>query len=125
MTLTRKQLWESHAKPPLYHFTSKYHGKRGATPKHHRPSPCQSPLDRELALFAAFFRRKTGVAWEDRVALAGTMGPEFFVYEPPVRFPSSSCLLSFSPPLFFLSSSLLAFNRLVSVTVFFGGGFCC
>ncbi|KAL7823451.1 hypothetical protein V8C26DRAFT_425534 [Trichoderma gracile] len=77
-------LWESNAKPHLYWFAAKFMKKKGASqPSFHRPSPCSGPWRREMDLFMDFFRIKTGLEWQDRVAGQGTMSGSYFQYSPP------------------------------------------
>ncbi|KAJ3553848.1 hypothetical protein NPX13_g10779 [Xylaria arbuscula] len=40
-------------------------------------------LDEALKKFKAWFKKKTGIAWNERIDKAGTMGPEHFQYQPP------------------------------------------
>lgn len=36
-----------------------------------------------MGLFVDFFKKKTGIDWQDRVSLAQTMPSSYFQYEPP------------------------------------------
>ncbi|UNI21394.1 hypothetical protein JDV02_007388 [Purpureocillium takamizusanense] len=77
-------LWESNAKPHLYWFTAKFLKRKGdSQPTYHRPSPHSGKWRHEMDLMTDFFRKKTGVAWEDRVLLHKTMPSSFFQYTPP------------------------------------------
>ncbi|KAF4332534.1 hypothetical protein FBEOM_13665 [Fusarium beomiforme] len=77
-------LWESNAKPHLYWFTAKFLKHKGSSqPSYHRPSPHQGKWRAEMELFMAFFKKKTGIDWQDRVSLAQTMPSSYFQYEPP------------------------------------------
>ncbi|CVL01112.1 uncharacterized protein FMAN_10293 [Fusarium mangiferae] len=79
-------LWESNAKPHLYWFTAKFLKQKGSSqPMYHRPSPHEGKWRVEMELFMDFFKKKTGIAWEDRVSLAQTMPSSYFQYEPPSR----------------------------------------
>ncbi|KAF5721741.1 anthranilate synthase component II [Fusarium mundagurra] len=79
-------LWESNAKPHLYWFTAKFLKQKGSSqPMYHRPSSHQGKWRVEMELFMDFFKKKTGIAWEDRVSLAQTMPSSYFQYEPPSR----------------------------------------
>ncbi|RMJ11470.1 hypothetical protein CDV36_008867 [Fusarium kuroshium] len=94
-------LWESNAKPHLYWFTAKFTKRKGnSQPTYHRPSVCPDKWRPQMDLFMEFFRVKTGIPWEDRVALAMTMPSSYFQYEPPtggkplgrrLRFDSEYC----------------------------------
>lgn len=69
---------------------------------YHRPSPHEGKWRVEMELFMDFFKKKTGIAWEDRVSLAQTMPSSYFQYEPPVCLKSialheDSLLMIFSP----------------------------
>ncbi|KAI1640218.1 hypothetical protein F4809DRAFT_665591 [Biscogniauxia mediterranea] len=75
-------LWESNAKPHLYHFVAKFLKRPGSAPCYFRPSDSPRKLAHELALFKDFFRRRTGLLWDDRVRRAGTK-PQRFQYTPP------------------------------------------
>ncbi|KAI1492062.1 hypothetical protein F5X96DRAFT_427889 [Biscogniauxia mediterranea] len=77
-------LWESNAKPHLYHFVAKFLKRpgSGSAPCYFRPSGSPRKLAHELALFKDFFRRRTGLLWDDRVRRAGTK-PQRFQYAPP------------------------------------------
>ncbi|KAF5615880.1 hypothetical protein F52700_13176 [Fusarium sp. NRRL 52700] len=79
-------LWESNAKPHLYWFTAKFLKQKGSSqPVYHRPSSHQGKWRAQMELFMDFFKKKTGIAWEDRVSLAHTMPSSYFQYEPPSR----------------------------------------
>ncbi|KAK2928517.1 BRCT domain superfamily [Fusarium oxysporum f. sp. vasinfectum] len=77
-------LWESNAKPHLYWFTAKFLKHKGsAQPVYHRPSPHEGKWRAQMGLFVDFFKKKTGIDWQDRVSLAQTMPSSYFQYEPP------------------------------------------
>ncbi|KAF9777016.1 hypothetical protein IL306_004722 [Fusarium sp. DS 682] len=79
-------LWESNAKPHLYWFTAKFLKHKGSSqPSYHRPSPHQGKWRAEMELFMDFFKKKTGIDWQDRVSLAHTMPSSYFQYEPPSK----------------------------------------
>ncbi|KAJ4012190.1 hypothetical protein NW752_004584 [Fusarium irregulare] len=79
-------LWESNAKPHLYLFAARFLKKKGSTqPSYHRPSPHEGPWRQEMDLFMDFFKKKTGIDWQDRVTLANTQPRAYFQYTPPVR----------------------------------------
>ncbi|CAG9996503.1 unnamed protein product [Clonostachys byssicola] len=77
-------LWESDAKPHLYQFTAKFLKRKGdGQPTYYRPSPCAGKWRDEMNHFMAFFQKKTGVDWEDRVVMQKTTDTEYFQYTPP------------------------------------------
>ncbi|VUC34266.1 unnamed protein product [Clonostachys rosea] len=77
-------LWESDAKPHLYQFTAKFLKRKGdGQPTYYRPSPCAGKWREEMDHFMAFFQKKTGVDWEDRVIMQKTTNTEHFQYTPP------------------------------------------
>lgn len=79
------KLFESTARPPLFLFAAKYFRRNGdAHPAYFRPSDCSGLFDDEFGHFRRFFHAKTGIQWEDRVVLHGTMPASFFSYTPPV-----------------------------------------
>ncbi|RBR03079.1 uncharacterized protein FIESC28_11806 [Fusarium coffeatum] len=79
-------LWESNAKPHLYLFAARFLKKKGSTqPSYHRPSPHEGPWRQEMDLFMDFFKKKTGIDWQDRVTLANTQPRAYFQYTPPAR----------------------------------------
>ncbi|KAJ4119922.1 hypothetical protein NW768_010512 [Fusarium equiseti] len=79
-------LWESNAKPHLYLFAARFLKKKGSTqPSYHRPSPHEGPWRQEMNLFMDFFKKKTGIDWQDRVTLANTQPRAYFQYTPPAR----------------------------------------
>ncbi|KAI1500491.1 hypothetical protein F5X99DRAFT_429461 [Biscogniauxia marginata] len=79
-------LWESNAKPHLYIFTAKLWKKpRDAKPTIYRPSDTPRQLEPEFAAFRRFFRSRTGLVWDERVARAGTTPACRFQYQPPTR----------------------------------------
>lgn len=89
-TLTIHQLFESNATPHLYHFACKFYKKaRSGNAGYYRPSMTCRVFHKELAQFKLFFEKKTGIAWEDRVRRAGTMGRAYFQYTPPVSCSSA------------------------------------
>lgn len=79
-------LFESIARPPLFLFAAEYFRRNGdAQPAYFRQSDCSGLFDDEFGHFRRFFRAKTGIRWEDRVVLHGTMPASFFAYTPPNR----------------------------------------
>ncbi|KAI1384622.1 uncharacterized protein F4822DRAFT_433163 [Hypoxylon trugodes] len=77
-------LFESNAKPHLYHFAAKFYKKpRDSHPGIYRPSQTAKRFSREFAEFKEFFRQKTGLHWDDRIAKAGTVLEGKFQYQPP------------------------------------------
>ncbi|CAH0043291.1 unnamed protein product [Clonostachys solani] len=77
-------LWESDAKPHLYQFAAKFLKRKGdGQPTYYRPSPCAGKWRDEMNHFIAFFQKKTGVDWEDRVVMQKTTNTEYFQYTPP------------------------------------------
>ncbi|KAI1144519.1 hypothetical protein F5Y05DRAFT_418479 [Hypoxylon sp. FL0543] len=77
-------LWESNAKPHLYHFMAKkyYKEPRNKTAIY-RPRETPRTLEPELAEFKRFFHKKCGIDWDDRIAKAGTTPKGKFQYQPP------------------------------------------
>ncbi len=62
------QLFESLAKPRLYWFAARHYKSRAHTkPRNFRPSDTCQLFAAEFAHFCAFFRKKTGVAWDARL----------------------------------------------------------
>jgi hypothetical protein len=89
----KQKLYESIAKPHLYHFAAKhYRSKRHSMAARHCPSGTQGVFEREFGLFCHFFRCKTKYAWHERLVHAGKGeddqggGDEHFRYLPPVGF---------------------------------------
>ncbi|KAI1374598.1 hypothetical protein F4677DRAFT_461363 [Hypoxylon crocopeplum] len=76
-------LWESQTTPTLYRFAAKYYEKRHAHPTIYRPHDVSGSLKRELDEFRSVFKETTGIDWDDRVTLKGTMPFKWFQYEPP------------------------------------------
>ncbi|KAL4724929.1 hypothetical protein ACLX1H_008376 [Fusarium chlamydosporum] len=77
-------LWESNAKPHLYLFAARFLKRKGNTqPYYHRPSPYEGKWRREMDLFMDFFKKKTGIDWQDRITLAHTQPRAYFQYTPP------------------------------------------
>ncbi|KAL3593743.1 hypothetical protein FPOAC2_08044 [Fusarium poae] len=77
-------LWESNAKPHLYLFAARFLKRKGSTqPSYHRPSPYEGLWQKEMDLFMDFFKKKTGIDWQDRVTLANTQPSAYFQYAPP------------------------------------------
>ncbi|KAI1196617.1 hypothetical protein F5X97DRAFT_325291 [Nemania serpens] len=77
-------LWESNAKPCNYRCTTLF------TKKKSKNTGCRYPLNETpvalavaLKTFRAFFKKKTGLAWDDRIEKFGSTGPELFQYRPP------------------------------------------
>jgi hypothetical protein len=79
------QLWESNPKPHLYRFTAKFLKRKGSSqPSYFCPSPCEGKWRGEMDLFMDFFKKKTGVDWQDRITYAYTGLSASFQYTPPV-----------------------------------------
>ncbi|KAL6913049.1 hypothetical protein ACHAPO_005000 [Fusarium lateritium] len=79
-------LWESNAKPHLYLFAARFLKRKGSTqPSYHRPSPYEGLWRKEMDLFMDFFKKKTGIDWQDRVSLANTQPSAYFQYTPPAK----------------------------------------
>ncbi|KAF5230053.1 hypothetical protein FAUST_10033 [Fusarium austroamericanum] len=79
-------LWESNAKPHLYLFAARFLKKKGSSkPSYHRPSPYEGLWRQEMDLFMDFFKKKTGIEWQDRVSLANTQPSSYFQYAPPAK----------------------------------------
>ncbi|XXG96574.1 hypothetical protein Hte_002860 [Hypoxylon texense] len=77
-------LWESNAKPHLYHFVTKFYKKpRENRPIIYRPHDTPGLLKRELDDFKSFFHKKTGIEWDERIVKQGTMPADKFQYQPP------------------------------------------
>ncbi|KAI6091917.1 hypothetical protein F4821DRAFT_254671 [Hypoxylon rubiginosum] len=77
-------LWESNAKPHLYHFVTKFLRKhRDNRPVIYRPHETPGLLKRGLDDFRGFFQKKTGIHWDERIAKQGTMPADKFQYQPP------------------------------------------
>ncbi|RGP70799.1 hypothetical protein FSPOR_3819 [Fusarium sporotrichioides] len=79
-------LWESNAKPHLYLFAARFLKRKGSTqPSYYRPSPYEGLWRQEMDLFMDFFKKKTGIDWQDRVSLANTQPSAYFQYTPPAK----------------------------------------
>ncbi|CEI68599.1 unnamed protein product [Fusarium venenatum] len=79
-------LWESNAKPHLYLFAARFLKRKGSTqPSYHRPSTYEGLWRNEMDLFMDFFKKKTGIDWQDRVTLANTQPGAYFQYAPPAE----------------------------------------
>ncbi|KAM0349437.1 hypothetical protein ACHAPU_003846 [Fusarium lateritium] len=79
-------LWESNAKPHLYRFTAKFLKRKGSSqPSYFRPSPCEGKWRPEMDLFMDFFKKKTGIEWQDRITFAYTGLTSLFRYTPPTE----------------------------------------
>jgi len=50
---------------------------------YYRPSNTQQLLSGEMELFVNFFRKKTGVSWDERLVKEGDPGRNYFTYERP------------------------------------------
>lgn len=62
------QLFESYAQPHLYWFAARHYKSRTHTqPRDYRPSDTCQLLATELGHFCAFFAKKTGVSWDERM----------------------------------------------------------
>ncbi|KAI0400831.1 hypothetical protein F4802DRAFT_601593 [Xylaria palmicola] len=77
-------LWESNAKPHNYQCTTLF-TRKSRRASRHRFNEAPVHLRRAARQFESFFRKKTGVAWDDRVAGAGAGagGPDSYRYLPP------------------------------------------
>ncbi|KAI1355798.1 hypothetical protein F5Y01DRAFT_326319 [Xylaria sp. FL0043] len=75
-------LWESNAKPRNYLCAIIFTNSKRAK---HRQRLHDSPVDLKVALekFKSFFKKKTKIAWDDRIDKMGTTGSEHFQYQPP------------------------------------------
>ncbi|KAM0214925.1 hypothetical protein ACHAQI_003407 [Fusarium lateritium] len=79
-------LWESNPKPHLYRFTAKFLKRKGSSqPSYFCPSPCEGKWKGEMDLFMEFFKKKTGVEWQDRITYAYTGLNASFQYTPPAE----------------------------------------
>ncbi|KAF4986923.1 hypothetical protein FGRMN_10618 [Fusarium graminum] len=79
-------LWESNAIPHLYRFTAKFLKRKGSSqPSYFRPSPCEGKWRAEMDLFMDFFKKKTGIEWQDRITFAYTGLTSMFQYTPPTE----------------------------------------
>ncbi|KAI0199694.1 hypothetical protein F4808DRAFT_205228 [Astrocystis sublimbata] len=75
-------LWQSNPKPMNYLCTTIF-------TKRFKPAIRQqlneSPVDlaEGLKMFEAFFKKRTGISWDDRIEKMGTTGPHLYQYQPP------------------------------------------
>ncbi|KAI0180922.1 hypothetical protein GGR52DRAFT_11311 [Hypoxylon sp. FL1284] len=77
-------IWESNAKPHLYHFAAKFYKKSGYSwPAFYRPRDVPGILSRSRDDFKHFFLKKTGIRWEERITKQGTAPADKFQYQPP------------------------------------------
>ncbi|KAI4866874.1 hypothetical protein F4820DRAFT_468481 [Hypoxylon rubiginosum] len=77
-------IWESNPKPHLYYFVTKFYKKpRDNRPIIYRPHDSPSLLKPALDDFKGFFRKKTGIDWDERIAKQGTTPADKFQYQPP------------------------------------------
>ncbi|KAI8634966.1 hypothetical protein F5Y19DRAFT_132158 [Xylariaceae sp. FL1651] len=76
-------LWESVAKPHLYHCTAKYFNKPRGKPVYWRPFEAPVVFEKGFGAFKKFFQQKTGISWDERITKVGTTGPDRFQYQPP------------------------------------------
>ncbi|RYP03858.1 hypothetical protein DL764_004837 [Monosporascus ibericus] len=78
-------LWEFNGNPRHYQLTTKYFRRPGdSQPLIYRfPEETPSLFDPVFAEFKRFFRSKTKIDWDDRVAKAGSMPKKYFQYAPP------------------------------------------
>ncbi|KAI0104188.1 hypothetical protein GGR51DRAFT_561245 [Nemania sp. FL0031] len=76
-------LWESNAKPFTYQcttlFTKKSKNKGSRYPLNESPVN----FDTAFRTFKSFFKKKTTIAWDDRIEKMGSTGPENFQYTAP------------------------------------------
>ncbi|KAI0802625.1 hypothetical protein GGR55DRAFT_419799 [Xylaria sp. FL0064] len=75
-------LWESNAKPRNYLCAIIFTNSKRAK---HKQRLHDSPVDLKAALekFKSFFKKKTKIAWDDRIDKMGNTGSENFQYQPP------------------------------------------
>ncbi|RYP15215.1 hypothetical protein DL765_005854 [Monosporascus sp. GIB2] len=78
-------LWEFNGNPRHYQLTIKYFRRPGdSQPLIYRfPEETPSLFDPVFAEFKRFFRSKTKIDWDERVAKAGSMPKKYFQYAPP------------------------------------------
>ncbi|RYP48837.1 hypothetical protein DL768_005345 [Monosporascus sp. mg162] len=78
-------LWEFNGSPRHYQLTTKYFRRPGdSQPLIYRfPEETPSLFDPVFAEFKRFFRSKTKIDWDERVAKAGSMPKKYFQYAPP------------------------------------------
>lgn len=83
------QIWESNGKPHHYQMTAKYYSKpRDSQPAIHRyPEEAPALFDRVFDHFKRFFRKKTGIDWDERLVKAGSQPKKYWQYKPPVSSP--------------------------------------
>ncbi|KAI1816814.1 hypothetical protein GGS20DRAFT_161387 [Poronia punctata] len=75
-------IWESNAKPYNYIVSTIYKKPRRKSIET-KLSKSPSDLDTAFKIFKAFFKKKTGISWNERIDKAGTTGPDLFQYQPP------------------------------------------
>ncbi|RYP57784.1 hypothetical protein DL769_009277 [Monosporascus sp. CRB-8-3] len=78
-------LWEFNGSPRHYQLTTKYFRRPGdSQPLIYRfPEETPSLFDPVFAEFKRFFRSKTKIDWDERVAKAGSTPKKYFQYAPP------------------------------------------
>ncbi|KAK1769225.1 hypothetical protein QBC33DRAFT_347514 [Phialemonium atrogriseum] len=82
-------LFESNARPHLYLFAAKLYKKhRDPQPNFFRPSQTPQSFSTEFDRFKSFFRKKTGIEWDERLIKARTADKGHFSYSPPVSEPT-------------------------------------
>lgn len=89
LTYMSNQIWESNGKPHHYQMTAKYYSKpRDSQPAIHRyPEEAPALFDRVFDHFKRFFRKKTGIDWDERLVKAGSQPKKYWQYKPPVSSP--------------------------------------
>lgn len=104
----RLKIWESHGKPHHYQMTAKYYSKpRDSQPAIHRfPEETPALFDPVFAHFKRFFRKKTRIDWDERLAKVGSQPKKYWQYKPPVS-PS---------PLFFFFSLVFSYQACVFIS---------
>ncbi|OIW34020.1 hypothetical protein CONLIGDRAFT_205965 [Coniochaeta ligniaria NRRL 30616] len=76
-------LFESNAKPHLYRFAAKFYQKpRDSQPKFYRPSETPQSFWTEYDKFKAFFLKKTGIEWDERLVQI-SLDESLFQYKAP------------------------------------------
>ncbi|KAK7747136.1 hypothetical protein SLS62_009191 [Diatrype stigma] len=80
-----QKIWESHGKPHHYQMTAKYYSKpRDSQPAIHRfPEETPALFDPVFDHFKRFFRKKTKIEWDERLAKVGSRPKKYWQYQPP------------------------------------------
>ncbi|KAI2630429.1 hypothetical protein GGS21DRAFT_200622 [Xylaria nigripes] len=76
-------IWESNLRPHEYQCTTLFTkgAKDKAIPHYLRDEPVD--LNTAFLVFKSYFKKKTAIAWDDRVDKMGSAGPAYFKYRPP------------------------------------------